>query len=40
MRPVVTVSSLQLGTVDGGTVITKSVFALPATGLFIVDSII
>ena len=38
--PVVTVSSLQLGTLMGGTVITESVFALPGIGRFIVDSII
>jgi len=38
--PVVTVSSLHLGTLMGGTVITESVFALPGIGRFIVDSII
>tara|TARA_B100000749_G_C18053004_1_gene312248 strand:+ start:24 stop:359 length:336 start_codon:yes stop_codon:yes gene_type:complete len=40
LLPVVTISSLQLGTLMGGTVITESVFALPGIGRFIVDSII
>ena len=40
MLPVVTVSSLQLGALIGGTVITESVFALPGLGRFVVDAVI
>jgi peptide/nickel transport system permease protein len=40
LLPVVTVSSLQLGQLIGGTLITESVFALPGVGKFILDAII
>ncbi len=40
LLPVVTVSSLQLGGLIGGTLITESVFALPGVGKFILDAII
>ncbi len=40
LLPVVTVTSLQLGGLIGGTLITESVFALPGIGKFILDAII
>ena len=40
LLPVVTVSSLQLGQLIGGTLITESVFALHGVGKFILDAII
>jgi len=40
LLPVVTISSLQLGGLIGGTLITESVFALPGLGKFILDAII
>lgn len=40
LLPVVTVSSLQLGTLIGGTVVTETVFFLPGIGRFVVDAVI
>ena len=38
--PVITVSTLQLGTLMGGTVVTETVFFLPGLGRFIVDAVL
>ena len=40
LLPVITLSTLQLGTLVGGTVVTETVFFLPGIGKFIVDSVI
>ena len=40
LLPVVTVASLQLGTLVGGTVVTETVFTLPGVGKFVVDAVI
>lgn len=40
LLPVVTVASLQLGTLIGGTVVTETVFTLPGVGKFVVDAVI
>ena len=40
LLPVVTVASLQLGTLIGGTVVTETVFFLPGIGKFVVDAVI
>ena len=40
LLPVVTVLTLQLGTLIGGTVVTETVFFLPGLGRFIVDAVI
>lgn len=40
LLPVVTVASLQLGVLVGGTVVTETVFFLPGLGKFIVDAVI
>lgn len=39
LLPVVTVSSLQLGGLMGGAVVTESVFVLPGVGKFVVDAV-
>ncbi len=40
LLPVITLSTLQLGTLVGGTVVTETVFFLPGIGKFIVDAVI
>jgi peptide/nickel transport system permease protein len=40
LLPVVTIASLQLGTLIGGTVVTETVFTLPGVGKFVVDAVI
>jgi len=40
LLPVVTVASLQFGTLIGGTVVTETVFTLPGVGKFVVDAVI
>jgi ABC-type dipeptide/oligopeptide/nickel transport system permease component len=40
LLPVVTVVTLQLGTLFGGTVVTETVFFLPGVGRFIIDAVI
>jgi peptide/nickel transport system permease protein len=40
LLPVVTVASLQLGGLVGGTVVTETVFTLPGVGKFVVDAVI
>jgi peptide/nickel transport system permease protein len=40
LLPVVTIASLQLGTLVGGTVVTETVFTLPGVGKFVVDAVI
>lgn len=40
MLPVVTVSTIQLGGLIGGTVVTETVFALPGLGRFVVSAVI
>jgi peptide/nickel transport system permease protein len=40
LLPVVTVSSIQLGGLMGGTVVTETVFFLPGMGRFIVDAVL
>ncbi len=40
LLPVVTVSTLQLGTLIGGTVVTETVFFLPGIGRFVVDAVL
>jgi peptide/nickel transport system permease protein len=40
LLPVVTIASLQFGTLIGGTVVTETVFTLPGVGKFIVDAVI
>ena len=40
MLPVVTIASLQFGTLIGGTVVTETVFTLPGLGKFIVDAVL
>jgi ABC-type dipeptide/oligopeptide/nickel transport system permease component len=37
---VVTIASLQFGTLIGGTVVTETVFTLPGVGKFIVDAVL
>jgi peptide/nickel transport system permease protein len=40
LLPVVTIASLQFGTLIGGTVVTETVFTLPGVGKFVVDAVI
>ena len=40
LLPVVTIASLQFGTLIGGTVVTETVFTLPGVGKFIVDAVL
>lgn len=40
LLPVVTIASLQFGTLIGGTVVTETVFTLPGLGKFIVDAVL
>jgi peptide/nickel transport system permease protein len=40
LLPVVTIASLQFGTIIGGTVVTETVFTLPGVGKFVVDAVI
>jgi peptide/nickel transport system permease protein len=40
LLPVVTLASLQLGALIGGTVVTETVFFLPGVGRFVVDAVI
>jgi peptide/nickel transport system permease protein len=40
LLPVVTIASLQFGTLVGGTVVTETVFTLPGLGKFIVDAVL
>lgn len=40
LLPVITLSTLQLGTLVGGTVVTETVFFLPGIGKFIVDAVV
>jgi peptide/nickel transport system permease protein len=40
LLPVVTIASLQLGTLIGGTVVTETVFTLPGVGKFVVDAVL
>jgi peptide/nickel transport system permease protein len=40
LLPVVTIASLQLGGLVGGTVVTETVFTLPGVGKFVVDAVI
>jgi ABC-type dipeptide/oligopeptide/nickel transport system permease component len=40
LLPVVTIASLQFGTLIGGTVVTETVFTLPGLGKFVVDAVL
>ena len=40
LLPVVTIASLQFGTLIGGTVVTETVFTLPGVGKFIIDAVL
>jgi peptide/nickel transport system permease protein len=40
LLPVVTIASLQFGTLVGGTVVTETVFTLPGLGKFVVDAVL
>ena len=40
LLPVVTIASLQFGTLIGGTVVTETVFTLPGVGKFVVDAVL
>ena len=40
LLPVVTIASLQFGTLIGGTVVTETVFTLPGVGKFMVDAVL
>jgi peptide/nickel transport system permease protein len=40
LLPVVTIASLQFGTLIGGTVVTETVFTLPGVGKFVIDAVL